>query len=197
MKRLDALVMAGGEGKRLGLDEKPLVELDGKPLISYVLDALSGSRHIDNVVVSTSKHTKKTQEFLKTYSIKTIETKGADYVEDMVYAVKKLNFGKTLVVSSDLPLITSKDIDTVIEEYFRQSCPAMKVVIPLNIFEKYKLKPSLVSNGLVPSGVNIVDGKNLDGKEFSLVTDKEEFAFNLNTLNDLESIERYKKLISK
>ncbi len=196
MKRLDAIVMAGGRGTRLGLEEKPMVELDGKPLIEYVLEALSGSKFIDRVVVTTSKHTTKTEEFLKTKSIWTLETKGEDYVEDMINAVEKLGFGKTLVVSSDLPLITSKEIDSVIEAYFRQSCPAMKVVVPVGMFQKLNLEPSLAKDDLVPSGINIVDGKNIDGEEYTVVTHKGQFAFNLNTLKDLEIIERYKKLIN-
>ncbi len=40
---MDAIVMAGGMGKRLGKDEKPLTLLLGKPLISYVLHTLLGS----------------------------------------------------------------------------------------------------------------------------------------------------------
>ncbi len=196
MKRLDAIVMAGGRGTRLGLKEKPMVELDGKPLIEYVLEALSGSEFIDRVVVTTSKHTTKTEEFLKTKSIKTLETRGDGYVEDMINAVENLGFSKTLVVSSDLPLISTKEIDAVIEVYFRQSLPAMKVVVPVELFQKLGMEPSLAEDGFVPSGINIVDGKNINGEEYTLVTENGVFAFNLNTLKDLEIIERYKKLIN-
>ena len=40
---MDAIVMAGGFGQRLGMGEKPCVELLGKPLISYA-DRYSQSR---------------------------------------------------------------------------------------------------------------------------------------------------------
>lgn len=196
MKRLDAIVMAGGRGTRLGLKEKPLVKLCGKPVIGYVLEALSESEFIDKIVVTTSKHTKKTEEFLKIKSIKTLETSGAGYVEDMINAVENLGFGKTLVVSSDLPLISTKEIDAVIEVYFRQSRPAMKVVVPVELFQKLGMEPSLAEDGFVPSGINIVDGKNINGEEYTLVTENGVFAFNLNTQKDLEIIERYKKLIN-
>ncbi|MBU4373114.1 MAG: NTP transferase domain-containing protein, partial [Euryarchaeota archaeon] len=46
---MDAVVMAGGMGRRLGNDEKPLTLLLGKPLISYVLCALLGSRNIRHI----------------------------------------------------------------------------------------------------------------------------------------------------
>ena len=197
MNRVDALIMAGGRGKRLGLGEKPLVEIDGIPLIDIVLAALSGSKYVEDVVVATSKHTKATYEFLKAKSVKTLFTRGDDYVEDLIFAVKKLELGKTLVVSCDLPFISSEDIDAIIEEYYRQKCPAMKIMVPLEVFNKYNLEPSIISEGLVPSGINLIDGNNLDGKEYTYITEKEEFGFNLNTLKDLKMIERYKKLINK
>lgn len=34
-----ALIMAGGAGSRLGLGEKPVVDVCGRPMIRYVLDA--------------------------------------------------------------------------------------------------------------------------------------------------------------
>jgi len=46
--------MAGGMGKRLGKDEKPLTDLAGKPMIAYVLSALSGSKNIQRIFVATS-----------------------------------------------------------------------------------------------------------------------------------------------
>ncbi len=40
-----ALIMAGGKGSRMDLlNEKPLIELDGKPIITYVLDSLKKSQ---------------------------------------------------------------------------------------------------------------------------------------------------------
>jgi adenosylcobinamide-phosphate guanylyltransferase len=193
MKQLNALVMAGGKGGRLGSKgEKPLVSFRGKPIIEYVLDALRGSRYIERVIVATSGHTKNTKKFLDSKSIETIETEGKDYVEDLVYAVERLRLGRTLVVSSDLPLITSREIDFVVREYLDQTCPAMAVMAPLRVFERYGIEPSLAMGDLVPVGLNIVDGRDLNGEERVLVVEKPEFAFNVNTLEDLKRIERFK-----
>jgi len=41
-------------------------------------------------------------------------------------------------------------------------------------------------NGLVPTGVNIVDGEDLEGEESLYITSNPRFAFNINTLADLE-----------
>jgi len=59
---MDAVVMAGGMGKRLGNDEKPLTPLYDKPLIQYVLEALLGSRNIERIFVATSPRVKRTNE---------------------------------------------------------------------------------------------------------------------------------------
>ena len=62
--RMDAVVMAGGMGKRLGKDEKPLTLLCGKPLIQYVLEALLGSKNIERIFVATSPRVKRTNDWL-------------------------------------------------------------------------------------------------------------------------------------
>ena len=53
-----AIVMAGGRGTRLKVDvEKPLFKLHDKPLIKYVLDNISSSKLVEDVVIAVSSHT--------------------------------------------------------------------------------------------------------------------------------------------
>lgn len=185
--KLDALVMAGGKGSRLGVkEEKPLLIFNGKPLIEHVLEALKNSRHVDKIFVATSKNTQETEQEMRRKSIALIRTSGRGYVEDMRFALKELNLGKTLVVSADLPLLRSKDIDWVAEEYFKQNKASLAVFVPEETFRKYKLVPSIVINGCAPAGVNIVDTKNLSGSEAKLVSEKLQFALNINTQRDLK-----------
>lgn len=61
---MDAVVMAGGFGRRLGLGEKGMVHVLGKPLLEYVLTALTGAEHIDNIFVATSKNTPETHRWV-------------------------------------------------------------------------------------------------------------------------------------
>ena len=50
-----ALIMAGGKGTRMECDtEKPLIELFGIPMIQHVIDALSKSNGISDIIVATS-----------------------------------------------------------------------------------------------------------------------------------------------
>jgi adenosylcobinamide-phosphate guanylyltransferase len=183
---LSALVMAGGKGERLKSDvEKPLLELCGKHLIDYVLDAVLGCKYIEEYFVLTSPHTPGTKEYLEEKSLNVLEMPGNGYVEDLVFAIKELGLGKTLIVSADLPLLESGDLAWVIEEYQKEGQPALTVVLPRS--EKSSIESEVLIDGYVPTGVNIVDGKNLNGRESKLVTTNANFAVNVNTLDDFDS----------
>lgn len=185
--KLCALIMAGGKGTRLGADiEKPLLELGGMRLIEYVLEAVRGCEHIDRdgLWAVTSPHTMNTEEYLKGKSVQVLQAPGNGYVEDMVFAIKRLELERTLVVSADLPLLRSEDLDRVIEEYLGHEMPALAVMVPMDVVEKSGIRADTVIDGYVPSGVNIVDGKNLNGSEFKMVTEESKFAININTIPD-------------
>ncbi|MCS6767278.1 MAG: NTP transferase domain-containing protein [Candidatus Nitrosocaldus sp.] len=60
-----ALLMAGGKGSRLAMDEeKPLVRVNGRPMISYVMDALLHSKCFDGIVVAVSRNTQRTKGYI-------------------------------------------------------------------------------------------------------------------------------------
>ena len=67
-----AIVMAGGRGTRLKVNvEKPLFKLHGKPLIKYVLDNISSSKLVEDVVIAVSPHTQETIKYLKSLNTAT------------------------------------------------------------------------------------------------------------------------------
>lgn len=174
--KLSALVMAGGRSTRLEADvEKPLLELEGRFLIDYTLVAVSGCEHVDKFWAVTSPHTPKTERYLEEKAVQTLRSPGDGYVEDLVFAIGELGLGKTLTLTADLPLVGPADLDWVIEEYQKQEHPALAVMWPQD-------------NS--PAGVNIVDGKNLNGSEFKLLTTKPQFGLNVNTKDDLEEAQR-------
>lgn len=45
-----ALILAGGKGSRLGYQEKALIDINGKPLIAFVIESLA--KVVDNVIIS-------------------------------------------------------------------------------------------------------------------------------------------------
>jgi molybdopterin-guanine dinucleotide biosynthesis protein A len=45
-----AIILAGGKGKRMGYREKSLMDIDGKPLITYVIKSLENI--VDDIIIS-------------------------------------------------------------------------------------------------------------------------------------------------
>ncbi|UZE92376.1 MAG: TIGR00454 family protein [Methanosarcinales archaeon] len=189
---MDALVMAGGPGNRLGKGEKPLISLCGKPMISYVLDALHQSDGVDKIFVATSPHTLETRKYLENMRIEVVETKGIGYVSDLVEATEILGLRTPfLVVMSDLPLLSAKLIDEIIDVYWKINKPALSVYVPISVCKDASIRPSTVLNIdeelIVPAGVNILDGGLIkEGQEeHRLVLKYQELAVNVNTIDDL------------
>ncbi|WP_225369680.1 hypothetical protein [Methanobrevibacter arboriphilus] len=61
---------------------------------------------------------------------------------------------------------------------------AMSVLVPISIFEEYGIKPSLVFDNLVPSGLNILLSRNEVQNEEKLIIPQIELALNINTTDD-------------
>jgi adenosylcobinamide-phosphate guanylyltransferase len=188
--------MAGGFGSRLGMGEKPKVELLGKPLISYVIDALENTGRIGNVYVAVSSATPSTGDLVESLyegRVKVIETGGGNYVGDMIFAVKSAGIeDPVLILMADIPLLNPELIEYIISEYEKCGKPAMSVFSPISVCKNLGIRPDTVFHWggklIVPSGINILDAKDVDNEQdyVSLVLDCEELALNINTVSDLQ-----------
>ncbi|MDW7732757.1 MAG: NTP transferase domain-containing protein [Methanolobus sp.] len=193
---MDAIIMAGGFGSRLGMGEKPVVELLGKPLISYVIDALESTESIGSIYVAVSPATPTTGSIVQNrYSdrVKVIDTMGGNYVADMVFAIKEAGISEpVLIMMSDIPLLNPKLIEHIIEEYKNCETPAMSVFSPIYICKGLGIRPDTVFNWngklIVPAGINILDGKDVEHEQayVSLILEDIELALNVNTVDDLQ-----------
>lgn len=200
---MDAVVMAGGMGKRLGREEKPLTMILGKPMISYVIEALLSSKNIDRVFVATSPGVKQTNlwliDFIKQHkNVMMIKTKGDGFVNDMASAVEEAGItGSVLITMADLPLITPALIDRTIEKYNEVKTPALSVHMKLEVCTRLGLRPDTVfhkNDGfIVPCGINILDARSIreEQEDYNFILDDEELALNVNTGEDLAVCERY------
>ncbi|MCD4807570.1 MAG: NTP transferase domain-containing protein [Methanococcoides sp.] len=196
---MDAVIMAGGQGLRLGMGEKPCVELLGKPLISYVIDSLERSSYIERIFVAVSPSTPNTEKFVnEKYGdhIQAINTNGDNYVGDMVYAVESSNIREpVMIIMSDLPMVTPKLIDSIIEAYQDCGSSSMSVFVPISLCKKVGIRPDTVFNWegnlIVPAGINILDGKfiNEEQEYHNYMLDDPEIALNINTVDDMKRCE--------
>ncbi|MEP7135216.1 MAG: nucleotidyltransferase family protein [Chloroflexota bacterium] len=121
---MDAIVTAGGIPQPEDPlytyshgDSKALIDVAGKPMIQWVLDALSDAKHVDNVIIiglspKSNLTCKKPMHF--------ISNQGR-MLSNIVAGVKKsLELDKkneyVLVVSSDIPTIKSEMVDWLVEK---------------------------------------------------------------------------------
>ncbi|MFC7073940.1 NTP transferase domain-containing protein [Halovenus rubra] len=177
--------MCGGKGCRLKSDtEKPLVEIGGVPMVKRVLSAL-GESDVDAVYAAVSPHVPHTAESLKSSPVTRIDTPGDGYVEDLTVVLDTLEL-PVLTVVADLPLVTGKIIDTVLDSH---SGGALGVYTPAVV--KRQLGASLdltvdrEERELAPTGLNIVG----DGTETTYMTHNIRLAVNVNRPEDVQLAE--------
>jgi adenosylcobinamide-phosphate guanylyltransferase len=189
--------MAGGKGTRMSLsEEKPLLRVGGKPVIEHVLAALKNAKKVNSIVVAVSAYTPKTAKLMLQFPVSVIKTPGKEYVSDMRYAVKSLNLHAVLAIGADLPLITGKVVDAIVDCYERCGKPALSVVVPMETKEKLGLGGEYtfkVGNmRVVPAGINVIDGRRIDEEELDeeiCLLDRKEVAVNINTVQELRIAE--------
>ncbi|MBI0583439.1 MAG: NTP transferase domain-containing protein [Methanomassiliicoccus sp.] len=177
--------------------EKPLVPVLGRPMIDRVLGAVDGAAGVGRVYVSVSPHAPATQLYLEARGIASISTPGAGYSEDLNLAMSHISSDRVLVCPVDLPLLTSEGIETVIAASARSGAGSFCVTVPVDLMTSLgmALTYSLEVGGrkVVLCGVSVVDRMlMLTGRELEqdyLVTEAEEFALNVNTLDDLRRAE--------
>ena len=194
-----ALVMAGGKGTRMRISqEKPLIQVCGKPVIEYVLAALKEAKKIGSIIVATSSCTPKTTQLMKQLGVQVIETPGKDYVSDMGYAVQTLKLGIFLAIAADLPLVNGEMIDAIVDRYERCGKPALTVAVPLETKAKlgmcieYSFKTD--NKDVVPVGINVIDGRKRYGDEWLdqdiYLMENQALAVNINTVQELQLAEQ-------
>ncbi len=190
--------MAGGMGTRLKVPcEKPLFKLHDKPLIKFVLDNLTASKLIDEIIIAVSPNTRETTQYLNSLNgnFKILDTSGEDYLKDLSYILdyfeKKSKDDVLLFINADLPFISTETIDEVLNVYLDSDKDALSVVVPVEIFDDLGLNYSYEFNGCVPSGLNVLRSENIVQDEKQLMLKKVELALNINTILDSKIAEKY------
>ena len=208
---MHALVMAGGKGTRMNARcEKPLLNINGKPMISYVLNALIDSKCFNYVWVAVSKNTVNTKAYLNEHyrSVMVIDTPAIDYVYDLNYALTYIsnhmyNAEPILITAADLPLLDCNIVKYIIDMYEHYSSKKdawIVIVVSTKLLRDTQVSSKLQVNGIDKyySGISIVNPRVLDNiiynthnsiKEEYMLIDDVRIAVNVNTMNDLKLAE--------
>ena len=137
----NALVLAGTKEKgpleiAENVDNKALIMLDSRPMIDYIVDALNSSENIDRILVVGPKNElhpcigEKVDEILNP---------GNSILENMEIGLNFFNSADNLLLlSSDIPLITSEAIDEFLEICTkRKAYIGYPIITKENIVKKY------------------------------------------------------------
>jgi len=137
----NALILAGTKEKgpleiAENVDNKALIMLDSRPMIDYIVDALNSSENIGRILVVGPKNElhpyigKKVDEILNP---------GNSILENMEIGLNFFNSADNLLLlSSDIPLITSEAIDEFLEVCTkRKAYIGYPIITKENIVKKY------------------------------------------------------------
>ena len=175
--------MCGGRGTRLDAAvEKPLLKIDGVPMIDRVIQALEGSR-VEQIYAVGSPATPATLAHVEQ---PVIEGPGEGYVADLEAALAQVE-PPVLTLGADLPLLTADGVDWVLDAYTSGSA---MVAVPVE--RKRALGVSIdatmphAGRTVAPSGVNVVGDPT---PEATHMTDRVQFAVNVNRPGDAQIAE--------
>ncbi|MFW6383984.1 MAG: NTP transferase domain-containing protein [Halodesulfurarchaeum sp.] len=170
--------MCGGRGRRLeAAVEKPLLEVDGVPMVDRVIEALEGSGVDQPYAVGSPA----TPETLAHVDVPVIEGPGEGYVADLETALSQVE-PPVLTVGADLPLVTAEGLDWVLDAHEEGSS---MVAVPVE--RKRALGVSVDATmthegrAVAPAGVNVVGAPT---PEATLMTERTQFAVNVNRPGD-------------
>ena len=198
---MEALVMAGGKGTRMGFCgvEKPMIEVGGVYTVERVVNALRDSKSIDRILVSVSPNTPDTERYMKDIGIETIRTSGEDYVEDLHDAFRILKGDYVLTCPSDMPLLRSFTVDAFVDHFQKNPNDSMTAIIEEDVVTNSGFTPSydfdMDGKKWVLSGMNIMDRKKILANEVLnysyFMTDWVDLAINMNTEYELQIARSY------
>lgn len=121
MKQINAIVLAGDNKKgfvQQGVDNKALLPINGKPMVEYVVDALRGSPFIGRISVTGPVSVLK--EHLADKADYYMEGRESLFENIKLGMEPFINDNAVLIVTSDIPLITSEMVSDFIQRCIRQ-----------------------------------------------------------------------------
>jgi adenosylcobinamide-phosphate guanylyltransferase len=185
-------VMAGGKGTRMNLDDEKLLLKYKKSIILHVVDSLNDSNCFSKILAITSLHSPKTKKLLQENNIKTFDSSGIGYAEDLTLVLQSTN-DSVLVTSGDLPLLDKEIVRQIVNYYDPE-----KIWTSILVTNKFLTTLGLKSNYSVNydnkichyTGISLINANKITSSENInenyIIMDDKRVAFNLNTKQDYE-----------
>ena len=186
------LIMAGGKGTRMNLDNEKLLLEYKKPIIFHVVDSLKESNCFSKIFALTSSNSPKTKKLLQENNIDIINTDGIGYVEDLTLVLQSIN-DSVLVTSGDLPLLDNEIIKKIVSNYDSEKTWT-SVLITNNFLISLGLESNYFINydnqKCIYTGISLINSHKINSSEnlneHYVIIDDKRIALNLNTKEDYE-----------
>lgn len=192
--RIGAVLLAAGEGRRMGGVAKPLIRLQGVPLISRQLVALSGA-DVDEVAVVTGHARRAVENEVQRFSITLVHNEAhAQGQEGSVRAGLSAlggSFDAVFIVPSDQPLIGAGDLTELIGAFKKRA--GGHVLVPVVNGQRGNpiLLDELAQARILASGAHLAC-RHLIERQPELVsvyeTRNTRFITDLDTLEDVQGL---------
>ncbi len=192
--RVSAIVLAAGRSLRMGLP-KPLVRVDGQPLLERVLATLAGAQ-VSEIVIVLGHEASLVKREIRLGNARVVVN--PDYLEGMSTSIRTglhaadPSAAAYLIVLGDQPFVASTTLDALVRAWRRRGNP---IVIPS--FRGRRGNPVLVDRLVAPE-IDSITGdlgfRALFAKHaaelFELAVDDPGILFDVDTADQVSSLER-------
>ncbi|MEE8255961.1 MAG: NTP transferase domain-containing protein [Nitrosopumilaceae archaeon] len=186
------IVMAGGKGTRMELEQEKLLLKYKKPVILHVIDALDESKCFSKVMAITSPNSPKTKALLAKSNIEIVDSSGTGFVTDLNQVLNSIS-DPVFVTSGDLPFLDGKIIKNIVSLYNTENIWTSIIVTKefldsLNLTSEFMV--TFNDQKCFFTGISLINTKKINNltqiKETFQILDDKRVAFNLNTKQDYE-----------
>ncbi len=186
------IVMAGGKGTRMELEQEKLLLKYKKPVILHVIDALNESKCFSKVMAITSPNSPKTKALLTKSNIEIVDSSGTGFVTDLNQVLNSIS-DPVFVTSGDLPFLDGKIIMNIVSLYNPENIWTSIIVTKefldsLNLTSEFMV--TFNDQKCFFTGISLINTKKINNltqiKETFQILDDKRVAFNLNTKQDYE-----------
>jgi len=194
--RIGAVLLAAGQGSRMGNQPKALLRLQGVPLINRHLIALSDVG-VDEVVVVTGFYHDQIEPMVQSFPVQVARNQnpGAGQPSSVRLGIETLGdkFDAVIMMLCDQPLVNANDITALIAAFKQRK--RGEILIPMVKNQR--------GNPIVMSGKAISDilshSQNMHCRKYidehpelivTFQTDNEHFVTDVDTLEDIKAFEQ-------
>lgn len=132
---MKALVLAGGSNTQFGEKavNKALLNINGRPMVDYVVEALDGSRYIDQIMLVGLPEL---VQYVSYSRCRVIPADG-DLIDNLLDGLKEVSDDElVLIASSDIPMLTTAAVDDFIAEALQREAAIYYPIVSKEVTER-------------------------------------------------------------